>query len=115
MPRVFVYGTLKEGLSNAAKLDGAAFERAAVTVNGFVLHMVEGYPAMSRAAEGVVHGELYTVSEEHLARLDVFEGVPEWYQREVIELEDGTRADAYVLPTERIGQAPRIAGGRFRE
>ena len=115
MPCIFVYGTLKHGLSNAAQLEGAIFERAAVTANGYVLYMVSGYPAMSRSNAGVVHGELYTVTADQLRHLDEFEGVPEWYQREVIELADGTRAEAYVLTTERVGEAPQIAGGRFRE
>jgi gamma-glutamylcyclotransferase (GGCT)/AIG2-like uncharacterized protein YtfP len=115
MPRIFVYGTLKRGLSNAAQLDGAVFERAAATASGYVLHMVEGYPAMSRSETGIVHGELYAVSNEHLSRLDEFEGVPEWYQRVVIELEDGTSAEAYVVSGERVQGLPQITGGLFSE
>jgi gamma-glutamylcyclotransferase (GGCT)/AIG2-like uncharacterized protein YtfP len=114
MPRIFVYGTLKRGLSNAAHLDGATFERVAVTTVGYVLHMVDGYPAMSRSNAGVVHGELYIVSDELLRLLDEFEGVPEWYQREVIQVEDGTSAEAYMVTQEQVRGSPLISGGRFR-
>jgi gamma-glutamylcyclotransferase (GGCT)/AIG2-like uncharacterized protein YtfP len=113
MPRIFVYGTLKRGLSNAAQLDGAVFERAAVTASGYALSVVSGYPAMARSEAGVVHGELYVVSDEHLRRLDEFEGVPEWYQREVITLDDGTEAEAYVVAHGRVQGLPRIPGGSF--
>src|SRR5262245_47499756 len=113
MPRIFVYGTLKRGLSNAGQLDGARFERTVATAVGYVLHMVDGYPAMSRSERGVVHGEIYVVSEEHLSRLDVFEGVPEWYQRAVIELEDGTTVEAYVVTPERVCGLEPIEGGSF--
>jgi gamma-glutamylcyclotransferase (GGCT)/AIG2-like uncharacterized protein YtfP len=115
MPCIFVYGTLKRGLSNAAQLDGAVFERVAATASGYALHMVSGYPAMSRSETGVVHGELYIVSDEHLRRLDEFEGVPEWYQREVIALGDGTEAEAYVVAVGRVQGLPPIVGGMFSE
>jgi gamma-glutamylcyclotransferase (GGCT)/AIG2-like uncharacterized protein YtfP len=115
MPRIFVYGTLKRGLSNAAQLDGAVFERTAITTDGYALHMVSGYPAMSRSETGVVHGELYTVSEEHLRRLDEFEGVPEWYQREVTELGDGTSVESYVVKPEKVRGLARLEGGTFAE
>ena len=114
MPRILVYGTLQRGLSNAAELDGAVFERPGITANGYLLHMVSRYPAMSRSKTGVVHGELYVVTDEHLCLLDEFEGVPELYQREVIELEDGTSAEAYVVTREQVRGAPLISGGRFR-
>lgn len=115
MPRVFVYGTLKRGFSNAAYLADAVFETTAVTAHGYSLHIVSGYPALSRSGEGVVYGELYSVSDERLQKLDDFEGVPDEYQREVIELADGTRAEAYLVPAERVRGAVRIGGGKFFE
>jgi gamma-glutamylcyclotransferase (GGCT)/AIG2-like uncharacterized protein YtfP len=115
MPRIFVYGTLKRGLSNAGQLNGAVYERPAATASGYVLHMVSGYPAMSRSDAGVVHGEVYAVSEEHLRRLDVFEGVPEWYQRESVTLEDGTAVEAYLVRREKVRGLECIEGGMFAE
>jgi gamma-glutamylcyclotransferase (GGCT)/AIG2-like uncharacterized protein YtfP len=113
MPRIFVYGTLKRGFSNAVQLEGAAFERTAATANGYLLHMVSGYPAMSRSDVGVVHGELYGVTDDQLRYLDEFEGAPEAYQREAIRLEDGTEAQAYVVSAERVHGLVPIDEGRF--
>src|SRR5262249_9113471 len=97
MPRLFVYGTLKRGFSNAANLPGAAFEGTGATTPGYELYLVAGYPALVRSNQGVVRGELYAVSDEHLRRLDAFEDVPNWYQREAIMLADGREAQAYVM------------------
>jgi len=113
MPRIFVYGTLKRGFSNAVHLADAVFEGPAVTAHGYALHIVSGYPALSRSESGVVHGELYQVSADHLQRLDDFEGVPEAYLREVITLGDGSEAHAYVVSAERVCGLVRIEGGRF--
>lgn len=115
MVRLFVYGTLKRGFSNAARLDGAAFERRASTSPGYAIYMVMGYPALVTASAGVVHGELYGVSDEHIALLDAFEEVPHRYRRETIVLDDGTCADAYVGTTMAGSGHPMIDGGRFRE
>ena len=113
MTRIFVYGTLKRGFSNATELAAARFERAATTARGYALHIVFGYPALVRSAAGVVHGELYRVTDEQLRRLDVFEG--ENYRREVIVLDDGSEAQAYVVGAECVADAERIESGRFVE
>ncbi len=115
MVRLFVYGTLKRGFSNAARLDGAAFERRATTSAGYGIHMVSGYPALVKADRGVVHGELYAVSEAHIALLDVFEEAPHRYRRERVVLEDGTSAEAYVGTSPPGPGQPMIEGGDFRE
>src|SRR5690349_6262989 len=115
MPKLFVYGTLKRGFSNAKELDGASFEGRAATANGYELHIVSGYPALVRSESGRVRGELYTVSVEHLRRLDVFEGVPDWYQREIVVLADGREVEAYVKRREDVSDGERMAGEEYFE
>lgn len=115
MPRLFVYGTLKRGLSNASRLEGAIFEGVRSTANGYALHRVAGFPALVRSGDGIVRGEVYTVSDEHLRRLDAFEDSPNWYQREIIRLDDGCEADAYLMSREAVGDAPPIQGDEYIE
>src|SRR5262245_22778676 len=112
---IFVYGSLKRGFENHALLSAARFEGPHATARGFELFRVGRYPALVRASQGLVRGELYRVDGELLERLDVFEGCPELYEREVIELEDGSTADAYLMPAERVAGCPRIYGNSWDE
>ena len=113
--RLFVYGTLKRGFSNAAKLEGAVFEGRVVTRRGYALHLVSGYPALTTSEDGVVSGELYSVTDEHLVELDAFEVVPHRYQREAIVLSDGSKAQAYVVAESVVRGSATIGGGEFLE
>jgi gamma-glutamylcyclotransferase (GGCT)/AIG2-like uncharacterized protein YtfP len=72
--RVFVYGTLRRGASNAWRMAGGEWLGAA-TVRG-MLYRVSWYPALVLdATAGEVAGELWRVSAELLRALDRFEGV----------------------------------------
>ncbi len=110
MHRVFVYGTLKRGASNAAQMAGATWEGEARTRAGYGLYLLHGYPVLVAVGRGVVRGEVYRVSAEHLARLDAFEEVPVRYERARIELEDGSRAEAYVMTLAKVEGAEPIEG-----
>jgi gamma-glutamylcyclotransferase (GGCT)/AIG2-like uncharacterized protein YtfP len=104
---LFVYGSLKAGYENAHLLARATFLGAARTAPGYhLVRYVEGYPGLLRApaASAAVTGELYEVDAELLAELDVFEDCPTLYERVSIELQDGQRAEAYVVPMESDGR-----------
>jgi len=87
-PYLFVYGTLMRGEHNEQVMpSGAKFLGEASTKEGFAL-LNMGLPAMiRRAGAGVVRGEVYEVNEGILARLDRFEGHPDFYRRERVPLE----------------------------
>ena len=99
---LFVYGTLKRGCSNHGQMAGLAFVSAARTLPGYTLYDLGGYPAIVAEPKdkvGVV-GEVWSVDDEALRRLDHFEGVHEGlYRREPLPLQppyaDRT-IDAYV-------------------
>ena len=112
--RLFVYGTLKRGFAREDLMAGAVFEGSATTQRGYALHDLGPYPALVIAAEGTVSGEIYRVSLQHLERLDHYEGCPDLYRRQAIELSDGSRAEAYVMSAEGVGGCPRIDDGEFR-
>jgi gamma-glutamylaminecyclotransferase len=76
---VFVYGTLKRGGLNHARMAGQRFLGEARTRAGRTLYSLGEYPGLvldPADREGVV-GELWAVEAEALAALDAFEGVAE--------------------------------------
>lgn len=86
---IFVYGTLKRGGSNHALLAADKFIGPARTAPGFRLWSLGDYPGMTSHTadrEGVA-GEVWSVGEKTLARLDELEGLDEGlYRRERVPL-----------------------------
>jgi gamma-glutamylcyclotransferase (GGCT)/AIG2-like uncharacterized protein YtfP len=108
MSPVFVYGTLKRGFGNHHYMAGQSFVGPASTAPGFALYDLGGYPGMVRSpgtATGVT-GEVWSVDEECLARLDELEGIAEGlYRRERVPLlgaplEEGAEAYIYLKGVE---------------
>jgi len=77
---VFVYGTLMQGYHNHVLLRKAVFLGNAQTQQKYRLTYTS-FPMLTLPAEVQVKGELYQVSDEELAKLDILEGVPELYYR----------------------------------
>jgi gamma-glutamylcyclotransferase (GGCT)/AIG2-like uncharacterized protein YtfP len=75
--RIFVYGTLKRGLSNHRYLAGQRFLGEARTTPGYRLVDCGGYPGMFGVERGgvSVRGEVWEVDDECRAMLDVLEDV----------------------------------------
>lgn len=110
MTLVFVYGTLKRGGSNHAFLAGQEFVGPARTAPGFVLYELAGYPGMVAGEGGAagVTGEVWSVDDPCLARLDGLEGTAEGlYRREAVPLLApfaGTRVEGYIYLREVDGR-----------
>jgi gamma-glutamylaminecyclotransferase len=86
---LFVYGTLKRGHSNHGYLRGQQFISMAMTLPRFRLHDLGGYPGMVLdERDGIsIHGEIWDVDADCLARLDELEDIEGGeYQREIIPL-----------------------------
>jgi gamma-glutamylcyclotransferase (GGCT)/AIG2-like uncharacterized protein YtfP len=114
--RLFVYGSLKRGFVHHAELRGAAFEGEAETAEGYCLYVHAGYPALVfEAGVGRVSGEVFSVSPSLLPLLDAFEDCPRVYQRESIALQDGARAQAYVMTPASVREATRLGTGSWME
>ena len=111
--RVFVYGTLKSGFWNHCLLKGCEFFGGAATVPTY--KMIEnGFPVIMPDPEGKpLAGEIYTVDDETLARLDQLEREGSSYDRKLIDvtlpLASGERlpikAFIYVGREDRFGKA----------
>lgn len=101
---LFVYGTLKRGQPNHARLEGAHWLGEA-WLEGACLYDLGPFP-MAIAAAGRVGGELHAVAPGGLARLDAFEGCPRLYERHWLPLSDGRRAWVY------LGRARQVRHSR---
>lgn len=103
--RIFVYGTLKNGFYfHDSFLGGekSVFLGKAVTSTDFTLY-IDSLPNMVReVSDNGVKGEVYEVSEEVLKALDKLEGHPNFYKRDMIEVNLGDDKKinvwAYVRP-----------------
>ncbi len=76
---LFVYGTLKRGGSNHHHLAAQTFHGTARTAPGFTLFSLGAYPGLVAAptdAYGVT-GELWSIDDACLSRLDELEGLTE--------------------------------------
>lgn len=85
---LFVYGTLKRQQRNHGLLTDQSFLGEAVTVPRYRLFDLGPYPGIIRAESNgrAIQGELYAVSECCLAELDDFEGVPDLFVRDQLEV-----------------------------
>lgn len=100
--RIFVYGSLKRGFSNHARLAQATFVGECQTAPRYRLLVFGAYPALSEGDHEVA-GELYAVHPRTLRALDRFEG--QAYQRASVELADGSVAEAYFLVPDLVARA----------
>ncbi len=94
--RLFVYGTLKRGERNHRLLADQRFVGPAVTAPRYRVIDLGPHPGLVMdAVHGLaVVGEVWDVSDCALAELDDFEGIPDPFARQPIELNDGS-AEAY--------------------
>ncbi len=85
---IFVYGTLKRGFCREHFLAGQSFLTEARTLPKYCMYHCGTYPGLQPAEDGLsILGELWSVDEACLARLDREEGVDEGlFSRSVIEL-----------------------------
>jgi gamma-glutamylcyclotransferase (GGCT)/AIG2-like uncharacterized protein YtfP len=74
MKKVFVYGTLRKGEGNAELLQHATCIAEQCWTKGDLFDTGYGYPAMKQSESAYVYGELYSVTEAELHRLDQLEG-----------------------------------------
>jgi gamma-glutamylcyclotransferase (GGCT)/AIG2-like uncharacterized protein YtfP len=118
--RVFVYGTLKRGYPNNPMLEGCEFLGEAVTVLTYKAVTVPAYKMVGTSFPVImpdpsgkpVAGELYTVDDATLARLDQLEREGRSYDRVMIDatvpLSNGerltTQAFIYVGREDRFGE-----------
>lgn len=87
---LFVYGSLKKGFDNEHVLDKAKYISKATTVRKFAMYASKGgeYPYFLKDKPlNNIEGELYKIARKDLLKkIDIFEGSPDYYTRESIEV-----------------------------
>jgi gamma-glutamylcyclotransferase (GGCT)/AIG2-like uncharacterized protein YtfP len=118
MSLLFVYGTLKRGGTNHRFLAGQEFRGEAQTRPGYALYDLAGYPGMVEEASGheSVVGEVWSVDDACLGRLDDLEGTDEGlYRRATVPLDpphSGEAVEAYLYMRGVEGR-PRVGSSWF--
>ena len=116
MSKLFVYGTLKRGHRAHDFLgDDSVFLREAKTHSRYHLYQLGWFPGMviDEMIDGGVQGELYEVTDECLSALDTYEGAPDLFRREDVELEDGNVVISYIYMRE-FSATSRIENGIWK-
>ena len=114
MHRLFVYGSLLEGLPAHGYLGGSPFLGRVATEPGYRLIDLGAYPGLVSAPghEGV-RGELYEVETAVRDRLDAYEGHPVLFRRTEIGLAGQGFAWAYLFQGDPREGTP-VEGGDWR-
>lgn len=92
--RLFVYGTLMTGEEAHFKLNNAKFLGKRNTAPKYDLIKVDDDFYEMTTGNNCVSGELYELSHDLLLEIDQWEYSV--YSRKIIELDDGTKAYAYI-------------------
>ena len=80
---VFVYGSLKSGFGNNRLLESSEFIGDALTLaSKFDMISLGGFPGVVSGGQKRISGEVYSVSDDTLSRLDVLESNGSFYTRE---------------------------------
>ena len=106
--KVFVYGTLMSGDYNHSVISAGNCKllREAVTKREFTLYDLGGFPGMVKGGNNSIVGELYEVCSATLRRMDILEGHPQFYRRNIIELQCGEKVQTYILDKGYIRGCP---------
>lgn len=95
---LFVYGSLKKGFENEHILKKAKYISKARTVRKFAMYESKRgrYPyLLKHQTLNHINGELYKIPrKELLEKIDIFEGSPDYYERETIEVK--TRSERFL-------------------
>lgn len=116
-PKVFVYGTLKQGHGNHRLLRGATLLGRSYVEGPWRLHDLGAFPAVVQAeATARVFGEVYLVDSDILGRLDILEGYPSFYTRTKVPTQFSKAWMYHINPdsVERYANVPVIEGGVWR-
>jgi gamma-glutamylcyclotransferase (GGCT)/AIG2-like uncharacterized protein YtfP len=106
---LFVYGTLmRNNRAGRSYLDNADF-KGECTLSGYALYDLGYYPGIVEDEDGRVKGELYSVPQDKLSRIDIYEAEGSLYKRIMVQvLSDKNElldAYAYVYNQSVLSQA----------
>jgi len=120
MQLMFVYGTLKRNYGNNRLLSGANYMGTAITKDAtYEMRSWGGFPAVYDNGNTRITGEIYSVPNSMIPRIDSLEGHPDWYcrhKRQVI-LNTGKELTAwiYIMPVSEKTESRSIVSSGIWE
>lgn len=111
---VFVYGTLKEGFGNHYLLEGALCVHKGVLEVPAKMVSLGPFPGLILNEEWKaqnIWGEYYQINDETLRMLDILEGYPSFYDRQLVPGSGRLRGQdvwVYHLPEEEYGDHEEV-------
>ncbi|MCK5612761.1 gamma-glutamylcyclotransferase [Candidatus Pacearchaeota archaeon] len=117
----FVYGSLLSGgegkregaFGNHRVIEDAKFLGEHITDSDYTMLSLGGFPGVIENGDISIIGEVYEVTDEIFARLDMLEGYPTFYGRKQIKTAYGT-AWIYLLPNGYLNKYAKVASGNWR-
>lgn len=103
---VFVYGTLMQG-ERAHEMIASSVYIGKGKVEGYGCYDLGTYPGIVRNIDSVCYGEVYAVSEDQLAEMDIYEGEGYLYKRAKVVVkmfDESVEAEAYVYMKTDLGE-----------
>lgn len=109
---VAVYGTLRKGYWNHSLIEKTKFIGKTKTDPKWAMHISSGqFPVLIPGSNSIVV-EVYDVNKETLARLDMLEGYPNFYNRKLIKTEYG---DAWIYFMQNYKSSIEIQSGDYED
>jgi gamma-glutamylcyclotransferase (GGCT)/AIG2-like uncharacterized protein YtfP len=115
--KLFVYGTLKEGYERHVLLGDDKVYMGKHFIDGYIMIHCGEYPQVFHTSESWnrVHGEVYEISTETLAKLDVVEGVGQGvFARNLVNISNLGQCDIYVRRDAPDVPFTKVIGGEWR-
>jgi gamma-glutamylcyclotransferase (GGCT)/AIG2-like uncharacterized protein YtfP len=110
----FVYGTMMTGEPHHATLLGAEPLESLRTAAGYAIVELSGLAALIEEGAGTVAGELYDLAPDAILRVMKQEAHPGLFRLGSVRLENGARAESFVLDTDQVRGKRRIKSGDWR-
>jgi gamma-glutamylcyclotransferase (GGCT)/AIG2-like uncharacterized protein YtfP len=117
--KVAVYGSLLSGFGNHTYFlegDATKLSETKTASDEYVMVSLGGFPGVidcTSEAKGKILVEIYEVDSETLRRLDGLEGHPNFYERKLLDFEDGTTAWMYIYQGSRGGAIEKDSNGDY--
>jgi len=111
MNTVFVYGSLKRGgRLDMSNMPGATFISEATTVGpDYRMVSLDLFPGVLTGGDKHVVGEVWSVNDEAMRQLDIIEGYPTFYMRQLVETTAGVAWMYYLThDMEYYEDCPRV-------
>ena len=87
MVKVFVYGTLMRGHINHSYYLSKSKFLGEAELDGYAMYSVSSFPGIVSETSGKVKGEVYSVNEETLRKLDSLEGEGSLYIKKMVDIQ----------------------------